>query len=299
MAETVKYLIIKSSLSKLKRGGLKSNLGDLLRSTVLLNFFKDNVYWLSDKRSIPILKWFMPAKRLLTFEDNLKQCIFSKNSSIYNVDNYVFDESVFRTRLKGKWYGYIWAGNGDVHPANELMANTEPYASHVKNRISWQESLIRGMGFQWSEQDYPFFVLRHDETVDVGLNWRVHTAWGSKKWPLIRWRELNRILSRSNSVSWQEDTEDMESYLKWVSSCKVIITCDTFGLHLASALRKKVVAIVGPTQSREFSYGRVSFIEPPQRDCMPCNQPKCAMKMHCLNDISAESVGKEVLRILN
>lgn len=299
MAKTVKCLIIKSSLSKLQRGGLKSNLGDLLRSAVLLNCLKDDVYWLSDKRSIPILKWFLPAKRLLAFEDNLKQCIFSQDSRIYNVDNYVFDEQVFRTRLEGKWYGYIWDGKSDVYPANKFIADTQPYASQIKNSISWQESLIRGMGFKWSKQDYPFIRPRKAETVEVGLNWRVHSAWGSKKWPLARWKELNRILSGSHSVSWQKDSDDLEGYLKWISSCKVIVTADTFGLHLASALRKKVVAIVGPTQSREFAYGRVSFIEPPQRDCMPCNQPECRMNLRCLDDISAESVGKEVLRIFN
>lgn len=264
-----------------------------------MNFFKDNVYWLTDKRSIPILKWFMPARRVLAFGGNFARYTFSKNSRIYNADNYIFDESLLRGKLRGKWHGYVWDDKADVCPGNEFIALTQPYADFVDNDVSWEEALVRGMGFKWERQDYPLIRPRCKESADFGLNWRVHVEWESKQWPLAKWKQLDRILSASNSVSWQEGEDNLESYLKWISSCKVIVTSDTFGLHLASALRKKVVVIAGPTQGREFSYGRVFFMEPPSRFCMPCNRPKCARKAHCLDDISAESVSREALRVFN
>ena len=77
------------------------------------------------------------------------------------------------------------------------------------------------------------------------------------------------------------------------------LTQDTLGLHLASALRKKVVAVVGPTENREFSYGRVVSLKPDPRGCMPCNLPACKVGKECLSEITVECVADTVTGMLS
>ena len=101
------------------------------------------------------------------------------------------------------------------------------------------------------------------------------------------------------SVSYQQGLDSIDEYIRWVSSCQTIVTCDSFGLHLASALRKNVVGIVGPTNCREFPYNRTRFISPKARECMPCNTERCETLEYCMIEVSPERVRDEVMGILN
>lgn len=293
-------LIIKSSYSKLPNGELKSNFGDLIRSTVLLNCIGDDFIWLTDSRSVGLLKWFVDCDKIVVFKDSLGNLTFSENLNIYNLDNYIANEKLF-VQLKGKWHGYT-KKNGVFGPGNELIEYTEPYRKIRNTKLegfSWQQALVEGTGFSWEEQDFPKVKINGKEKFDVGLNWYVHPTWKSKHWPKKSWKKLETILKKSNSVSWQQGLNNFDKYILWLSSCKLIVTCDTLGLHLASALRKKVVAIVGPTENNEYSYGRIFFVRPQRLDCMPCNQPECKRSKNCLDTIPPNEVGKIVIQKLN
>lgn len=288
----IKDLIIKSSYSKLPDGKLKSNLGDLVRSTVLLDCLSSDFLWLTDCRGKEILKKFLPDEKIIAYED-IKKDSFKFIENVYNIDNYCNDKKIF-DGLAGKWFGYI--SNGEkIFPQNKLIESITPYIRPV-NKKSWQENLITGMGFKWENQDYILSVENLRGSKDIGLNCYVHSEWCSKNWSY--WKELEEELSKKYSVSWQKGLDNFEEYFAWINSCDLIITGDTFGMHLASALRKKVIAIVGPTESGEFSYGRIKFIKPKLRDCMPCNSPKCKTGENCLMEIKAKQV-KEAIEIKN
>jgi heptosyltransferase-2 len=285
-------LIIRSSYSQLSNRELKSNLGDLIRSTALTNCIKGNYFWLTEKKAVPLLKWFVDPGKIITYED---LDYFPPDLEIYNADNYVPNKEVFNS-LKGNWHGYIWDGN-KILTDNEIIRNTEAYtAGNYKG--SWQQALVEGMEFTWKEQDYAISSIRTEETVDVGLNWNVHPDWKTKHWPKENWDELMKTLSNNYSVSWQEGLNDYDKYMNWISSCRVIVTVETLGLHLASALRKKVVAITGPTTDNEYSYNRITSVKPDSRECMPCNAPACKTGEWCLSEISVESISKIVDSIL-
>ncbi|MCL4456653.1 MAG: hypothetical protein M1147_12575 [Nitrospirae bacterium] len=293
----INNLIIKTSYSRLKDGSLKSNFGDLLRSTSLSSCLNNDFRWLTDSRALPLLKWFMDSHRLIVVDADIKDYGLSENTNIYNIDNYICDSDMF-VQGSGAWHGYIRNGRGDIIPENDLIRCIEPY-SGLDCAISWQEALIRGMGFEWHEQDYsasnaPAFEVMYD----IGFNWHVHPEWESKKWNEKLWRNLEEALSPPLSVSWQQGVNDLDEYVHWISSCSLIVTCDTLGLHLASALRKKVVAIVGVTDCHEYSYGRVFFVRPERSDCMPCNMPVCRYGKTCLDSVPVESVARTVFEVL-
>lgn len=292
-----KNLIIKSSYSKLQNGKLKSNLGDLIRSTILVQCIGEDYIWLTDSRGKELLKWFVKSEKLVTFDDFQDQKN-SKTLQIYNLENYVFNEKIF-SDLDGTWNGHIYE-RGRVFPTNNLIELTTAYVSLPKDiQKSWQQLLVEGMGFRWEEQDYSFPIkIKEMEKKDIGLNNHVHLEWTSKHWPKENWENIYRCLKKNYSVSWQKGLNNFEQYLNWINSHKLIITCDTLGMHLASALRKKTIAIVGPTECNEFSYDRTYFIKPNDRNCMPCNSPSCKLEKSCLNEIPSKKIIDFVSRII-
>tara|TARA_B100000315_G_scaffold254891_1_gene296927 strand:- start:426 stop:1280 length:855 start_codon:yes stop_codon:yes gene_type:complete len=283
-------------VSKLPGGEIKSNLGDLLRCMVLLGNIGNNFLWLTDSKGQRLLQRFIDPARIALIDNSLKSYQFSSHLKIFYLDNYIHNSYLGRF-LKGEWNGYIVGSNGTVVPANKKINLIEPYVK-CENDGSWQQSLIEGVGFRWEKQDYPLQLKQCAEVFDVGLNWNVHPQWTSKQWSKLSWIALHDKLKTCVSVSWQDGLNNIEKYMDWMSSCKIIVTCDTLGLHLASALRKKVVAIIGSTENREFSYGRIKFIRPPDRECIPCNKPVCTDFTKCLDSISVEKVLESINKII-
>jgi lipopolysaccharide heptosyltransferase II len=86
--------------------------------------------------------------------------------------------------------------------------------------------------------------------------------------------------------------------LVWViSGAAAVVTCDTGPMHLAVALGKEVIALIGPTNPRRTGplYGRIVKLD---LDCMPCNQRICEYPK-CMKGITAGMVLdalKDVLR---
>jgi len=263
----VKNLIIRTSYSKLPNGELKPNFGDLIRSSILIDCIGNDFLWITDARSINLLKHFIDPKKIINIEDkNLGELSFD---NIYNLDNYITNKEIFK-KIKGKWHGYVFDGE-KVSPENKLITITAPPYEFEE---SWQQKFIESFGFEWKEQDYPLINTK-EPTIDVGFNWHSPPEWIAKQWPKEHWKELEEILKKKYSVSWQQGLDNFDEYVNWLSSCKVIVTCESLGLHLASALRKKVISIVGPMEGKEYSYNRISQLKPEPRECMPCNLRIC------------------------
>ncbi len=92
----------------------------------------------------------------------------------------------------------------------------------------------------------------------------------------------------------------MEDYFEWINSCRLIVSNDSFGLHLGLALRKKVLALFGSTNAKEvFFYGRGRGIFPDRVTCnkLPCYSSQCTEKVSCLSRISPQKVLTEIDRI--
>lgn len=290
-------IIIKGTTSKRTTGELKSNLGDLVRSTVLLRCVErqDDISWLSDSTGKELLKWFIPEDHIITFEELEHHPGKIIARTIYNIDDAIENPSVL-DKIDGQWRGCIWKKeSGGWLLDNPLLESLQPYRDHRGDHF-WQQVLVESMGFEWHQQDYAFPIKdlggpsSNRVRYDVGLNVHVHPDWTSKQWPPEHWDVLEKRLRTTYTVSRQEGNDNLAHYVQWLASCRIIITCDTLGLHLASALRKNVVAIVGPTDSREFSYNRVVFITPRQRNCMPCHEPRCQSGENCLSEIKVLDV---------
>ena len=136
---------------------------------------------------------------------------------------------------------------------------------------------------------------------DIGFNWATGGKWQNKSWPKEYWQKLESLLKGKYSINWQQGLGNLNDYIDWINSCRLIVTNDSLGMHLGIALKKKIVALFGPSSSNEvYLYGRGKIFTPKvDYKCIPCLQRGCYQKKHCMYFISPESVKSEVTRILN
>ena len=270
-------------------GSTKSNLGDLLRSGVILECIDSNYLWLTDELGKQLMRNFIPPEQLLTWQDLRLRALALECDLAYNLDNFISDKQSWQHLSIGEWRGFVPRDNQLV-ASNDVLRETTAYRS-VSDTRSWQESLVRGLGFEWQNQDYPKPLHPVPHCSDVGLNWRIHPDWVSKHWPKEHWEQLAELIEQAGmSVSWQQGENALDEYITWLSSCATVVSGESLGVHLASALRKQVIALTGPVSGREHPYDRLRIITPTQRACMPCNAAQCHTGEWCMREIAPQEV---------
>ncbi len=84
-----------------------------------------------------------------------------------------------------------------------------------------------------------------------------------------------------------------------VDLCEAVVTGDTFALHVATARKKPVIALFGPTSAAEIElYGRGEKIQPDGLDCLCCYLPRCDVSPHCQALIEPQTVAQAVQHCL-
>ena len=113
-------------------------------------------------------------------------------------------------------------------------------------------------------------------------------------------RERNsQILCRAKGGMIDSGCENtLGQFAALVNLCDVIVTGDTITLHIAIALKKKVVALFGPTCAQEIElYGRGETIISPL-SCAPCYRRSCSVVPNCMESIPAEEVMRKIRALL-
>ncbi len=301
-----KVLIIKVGYSETLDPEISSatSYGDVMRSTVLLNLYKgDHVTWLVDEKAYPILKGNRLVSRVLIYNlTSVLQLQAEHFDTVINLEKVpglcALADSIKAWRRYGFRFedklGHAEAYDGS-HDVLSMCRDAEKKKSHSRY---WQQRLFEMVGAQWQGEEYVMAMRPNSaETHDIGFNYQVGNKWPTKMWPMGHWQQLERLIGGKYSVSWQQGLEQMEHYFDWVGSCRMIVTNDSFGLHLALALKKKVLAIFGPTNWKEhYLYGLGKIIVPEPRVCsrMPCGEKKCLEPYFCLDSISPERVFAQI-----
>ena len=90
----------------------------------------------------------------------------------------------------------------------------------------------------------------------------------------------------------------LEQFAALLNLCHLVVTGDTTALHVAVGLKKKVVALFGPTSAQEIElYGRGEKIVSPL-PCGPCYRRSCQIVPNCMEAISAEEVIQKIQILL-
>jgi ADP-heptose:LPS heptosyltransferase len=156
----------------------------------------------------------------------------------------------------------------------------------------------------------------------VGINTGAGSRWKHKKWTVAGYIELIEMMRSSTDASVlllggpaeRERNEHIASFfgssavvapsntvrefIRLVNLCDLVVTGDTLALHIALGLRKRVVALFGPTSHQEIDlYGLGHKVVAPL-DCVCCYRADCEREPTCMDLIKAEEVMAAVVREL-
>jgi len=95
-------------------------------------------------------------------------------------------------------------------------------------------------------------------------------------------------------------TEGVRRGLCYVNICDVVISGDTFGMHMAIGLKKHVIVWFGVSCSQEIDlYDRGLKLVPKGLDCSPCWKRDCPYNLECIQMIDFDKIVNEVQRLAN
>lgn len=303
-----KVLIIKLGYSETLVGEIsrKTSLGDVLRSTVLLDRYKDaRVTWLVDEKAIALLKGNPHIDRIMPYDlTTVLQLRAERFDTVINLEKVAgicaFADSLTAWRRYGFRFdpdsGTALAYDGSEHVLEMCLSQKDKLA----NRKYWEDFLFEMIGGKWSGQVPTIgYKPTSKEIYDIGFNHNVGEKWPIKAWPPEYWKKLEALIGGKYTISWQKGLASIEEYIEWINSCKVIVTNDSLGLHIAHALDKKIVALFGPTLSSEvYVKNGVKLLPDGDYDCLPCLSTMCVKERPCMYDIKPETVWAELQKLL-
>lgn len=310
-----KILIIKLGYSETLDAeiGRFPSLGDVLRTTPLLVALREkypysHITWLVDAH----------AEALLDKNPLIDQVIVWDSFVPFQLMREKFDVLINLEKIPGvcaladmidAWvkYGFRFESVNGTYHAYERGLDFIDYIEEKKKtnrpRGFWQQVLIEMIGAQWKGQEYIIgYRPGTSERFDIGINFEVGSKWPNKALPMDMWRTLERTMQEAgHTVSWQEGRLDLREYMDWLNSCRVIISNDSLGFHLAQALKKKVIGVFGPTNPEEiYFYGDSRYIISKSRcEKMPCYGSSCATGLECMRDIDLSEVASTADNMLN
>lgn len=303
-----KVLIIKLGYSETIDPGIGkiTSLGDVLRTTVILYPFSgDHVTWLVDEQAYPLLEGNPHINRILFYDlTSVLQLQRERFDTVINLEKVPGICALADSISAWRRYGFRFdeqLGEAEAYDGCEKVVSLCKDGDLKRTyQGSWQESLLQIVGANWEGQEYLLgYQPKTKELYDIGLNWAVGSKWPNKAWPTGRWDELKQLLDGSYSYSMQQGMENLYAYMDWINSCRLLVTNDSLGLHIALALRKKVVVLYGPTNPNETHfYGRGEVLYPERPcSCVPCLEPVCSKEVRCMEYISAAAVLSAVERL--
>lgn len=300
-----KILIIKLGYSETIDSGISRfpSLGDVLRTTVILHHFdKDHVTWLVDEGAYPLLEGNPLINRILIYNlDSVLQLQSERFDTLINFEKVpgvcALADSISARRRYGFRFDAV-KGEAEAYDGCErIFSLCKSDDLKRMNKKSWQESLLQVIGTKWNRQEYVLgYKPKTIETHEIGLNWAVGSKWPNKAWPMEQWEELKKLLDGKYTYSMQQGLDNLHEYMDWINSCRLVVTNDSLGLHIAVALRKKVVVMYGPTNPKEmFFYGRGAVIYPDiDYDCIPCLSTVCTKEKPCMDFIQPFRVREKI-----
>jgi heptosyltransferase-2 len=153
-------------------------------------------------------------------------------------------------------------------------------------------------------------------SLKIGMNTGASGRWQFKQWTIEGFEKLIKlILEKTNATillyggpSEKERNENLtklhptrivntgtdnslRQFFALVTLSDVFLTGDTLALHAATALKKKVIALFGPTSAAEIdSYnGQIVKVQA-NLDCLVCYKPRCDFNPNCMNAITPEQI---------
>jgi heptosyltransferase-2 len=308
-----KILIIKTGYSESledRNNSRKVSLGDVLRTTPLLHLYKENqVTWVTDLEAFPLLEKNPLIHQILPYDfTTALQLQAEEFDTVINLEKIpgicaLSDKVKARRNRYGFTFNSQTGGAEAFDNAYEVLAVSSNLNAKKENKRTSQELLFEMVGAKWNEEKYILgYKPKTSEIYDIALNTQIGLKWPTKAWPKKYWDNLEeKLINQGLKVTRQDKQNEavlknLNSYMDWINSSRLIMSNDSLGLHLGIALNKKVIGLFGPTTSSEvYFYNRGKAILPkPMPPCMPCFKEICENQQNCMDQITVDEVYKEI-----
>lgn len=286
------------------------NMGDVVRTTAVLPALKRKypqsfVSWLTALRSKPLLDGNPYIDRVYLYQwPDIERLKVEKYDLVVCLDKeydvLAFADQIKTNERKGFTLDPSLGVTNYLPEAKECFLQGLDDELKKQNEKPQQQIYCEIAGLDWQNDEYYIKVpnVRPFKQVDIGLNHLFDpSTFRTRKW--LYWEELELLLEH-NGISYSKQTHfpTIQEYIEWINSCRVVVSIDSLGLHLAIALRKKIVAIFSSTGYPEISlYGRGTKLVAQNLDCILCRKHFCS-DMACMKAIKPEDVFKEITELL-
>ncbi len=311
--EGIKILIIKLGYSETldPEIGKVPSLGDVIRTTPILWALKEkyphsHITWLVSAQAEALLYRNRFIDRLLVWDHFVPfQLMKEKFDVLINLEK--IPGVCALSDMIDAWgkYGFRFETVGGTYHGYEKGLSFISYIegkTSAKVRGYWQQVLIEMLGVPWKRQPYIIgYESQSAEVCDVGFNYEVGSKWPHKAMSMETWKRLEeRLSAKGYVVRWQQGKKNLFEYMDWIKSCKLILTNDSLGLHLAFAFNKKLIGLFGPTDPNEVYFYNGSDIIRPEKECpqMPCCATTCKSELNCMQHMNIAKIEKAVVQQL-
>lgn len=319
ICEDCKYYIPSLKILIIKLGAI----GDVIRSTPiitrLLKLYPDaEIYWLTDFPEI-----LPPEINRLKFSfENAEKLRSYYFDIIYNIDKDLSACSLVNSIPAKQKYGF-WMLDGKVSPINKYAEHK--YLTGVFDNLSKENKKhyvqeifeICNIG-EFNNEEYLINysgVERKNNKRIIGLNTGCSHRWNTRLWPEDYWVSLSneliekgyevRLLGgelehnrnlriKASSGANYFGYGDIEYFIDVINYCDLIVTQVTSALHIAIALKKKIVLMNNIFNPNEFYLYGLGKIVQPETGCDCYYSPDCKRKRHCMKDISVDEILKTI-----
>jgi heptosyltransferase-2 len=108
--------------------------------------------------------------------------------------------------------------------------------------------------------------------------------------------EISEKIEKKDSIIRFGCKNSMEDFICIISLADKIFTSDSLALHIATALGKYTVCVVGPTSHSELDvFGSGKIIYSDKVDCLCCYLNRCDKTVTCMNTLEAGDLAKTLL----
>jgi len=227
-------------------------------------------------------------------------------SALKTSGNYLKNGQVVPTYAAKEWYDMSLLGK---KPENDILKkkNTKTHTQILLDIIDIPSPKASTEPLYFldanQKQVASTFKRRYnivDTDVVIGINTAAGTKWPSKNLNIKKTIELihkvsdeftpkiilfggpeeqkrnEEIMAKAKvPIIYSGSGNDLKEFPALISVCKVFITTDTLGLHLALALKRKTLVLMGPTSSAEIDLYSLGEKIIAGSNCLCCYKPDC------------------------
>lgn len=276
------------------------SLGDVFWTTPILHLFReDRVTWLTVEEAFPLLAGNPLIERVLFFNlYTVLQLLAERFDVLVNLEREPGVSALADKISATERFGFCFnpeSGQTEPLPLAAEALKAVPFRNPETGGKTGMAILFEMLGQTFAgERAVLGYRPRENVTRDIGFNTEPENSRPYQNWPPENWRALEHLIGGKYQICYQPVCESLYAYMDWIYSCKLMITNDGLGFHLAQAMGKKVIGLLGPMPAMLVNErpGELIVLTAERSICSSgtCRSSLCINAEFCLKNIEPPTV---------